>query len=57
MSNLDKLNKSVNKAQSESEAIKSKGFVNYVKGRKVSMSLAVFLITLVGTFLAGAILF
>lgn len=57
MSNLQKVNQAVDKAQSESEALQSKGFVGYVTKRKVSMSLAVFLITLGATFLVGAILF
>ena len=57
MSNTDKVNKVVDKAQSEAKAIEGQGFKEYVTGRKVSMSLATFLITLGAVFLVGAILF
>lgn len=57
MSNLEKVNKAVDKAQSESEALQGKGFKQYVTERKVSMSLALFLITIGVSFLVGAILF
>lgn len=51
------LNDKIDKAQNEAEAIEKQGFKAYVFGRKVSMSLGIFAISLVVSFLFGAFLF
>jgi len=57
MSNLNKVNDAVDKAQLEAKAIESQGVKTYLWNRQVKMSVAVFLITLAATFVLGAIVF
>jgi len=57
MSNLNKVNNAVDKAQLEAKAIESQGVKTYLWNRQVKMSVAVFLITLAATFVLGAIVF
>ena len=51
------LNDKIDKAQNEAQALDKQGFKAYVFSRKVSMSLGVFGISLLVSFLFGAFIF
>jgi len=53
---LTQINKTVDKAQSETAAIQEKGFKTYFWSRKVSMKLGVFVISLLSALVLGAII-
>jgi hypothetical protein len=57
MSNIEKVNEVVDKAQIEVANIQSSGFKTYIFTKKVNISLLNFLIVVAATFIAGAILF
>lgn len=52
---MSNINKSIDKAQSEAAAIQTQGVKTYIWSRRVTMNLAVFLITVVSAFVVGVI--
>jgi len=51
------INKNIDKAQSEAAALKEQGVKKYIWSREVKLSLGAFLITVLASFILGAIAF
>jgi hypothetical protein len=54
--NTNKLNQSIDKAQAEAQSIQVKGVRSYLFERKISMKLVWFAVSLLSSFVLGAIL-